>query len=54
MELLPYYGIGNLFSLTILSDAVISLPVSKESVTRDFDACHTSGKLNELKEVRSQ
>lgn len=27
---------------------------SKESITRDFDACHTSGKLNELKEVRSQ
>lgn len=48
------YGTGNLFSYKILSDAVIFLPVSKESITKDFDACHTSRKLNELKEVRSQ
>ena len=53
MELL-YYGIGDFFSLKILSDAGVFLPVSMESITRDFDACHTSHKLNELEEVRSQ
>lgn len=53
MELL-YYGIGDFFSLKILSDAGVFLPVSMESITRDFEACHTSQKLNELEEVRSQ